>query len=296
MKCPKCGGEISGNTKFCEYCGSQISVDMKKEQEQLNKVGCPKCGSSNISFNREKQGELKRGKGTIVVRSTVGFCKDCGYTWQTTEQTKKKKTWLWVLGWIYMFPLPLTILLLRKKNMNKNAKIIILVVAWLLYLIIPISGCLSESSSTKAQSDSTNFETQAEEFAEKQVVDPESQDENAIEASATENANALTFIIIPDEKGEYGFENTLNAGTEFEETQIVYHIPAGTYTVTNLGEFQGQIGAMSDETHITENGWEEPASTGDVVIIKPNKSVEFTIQDGYYLEVHVNGNLEFVQK
>lgn len=28
---------------------------------------------------------------------------------------KKRKTWLWVLGWICIFPLPLTILMLRKK-------------------------------------------------------------------------------------------------------------------------------------------------------------------------------------
>lgn len=53
---------------------------------------------------------------------------------------------------------------------------------------------------------------------------------------------------------------------------------------------------MSDETHITDEGWKEPASTGDVVLIKPNESAEFTIQDGYYLEVHVNRKLEFVQK
>ena len=52
MKCPNCGAEI-GNNQICEFCGSQITLAMKKAQEQLNKKGCPKCGSSNISFNRE---------------------------------------------------------------------------------------------------------------------------------------------------------------------------------------------------------------------------------------------------
>ena len=121
MKCPNCGAEITGKAKFCGFCGSSITVQMLKEQEQLNKAGCPRCRSTNISFSREKQGELKGRRGTAVIRSTVGVCKDCGYTWQTDSNVsapKKRRTWLWVLGWIFIFPLPLTILLLRKKQMK----------------------------------------------------------------------------------------------------------------------------------------------------------------------------------
>ena len=44
MKCPNCGAEIESG-KFCEFCGAQLSTEMLKEQEQLNKQGCPKCGS-----------------------------------------------------------------------------------------------------------------------------------------------------------------------------------------------------------------------------------------------------------
>ena len=68
MKCPNCGGEIENNAKFCTFCGSQITVEMQKEREQLNKSGCPKCGSTNVTFNREKQGELKGKNGTVVVK------------------------------------------------------------------------------------------------------------------------------------------------------------------------------------------------------------------------------------
>ena len=50
MKCPNCGAEI-GNGNVCEYCGTQIAQDMKKEQ--LNKNGCQKCGRTNMRFNRE---------------------------------------------------------------------------------------------------------------------------------------------------------------------------------------------------------------------------------------------------
>lgn len=143
MKCLNCGAEISTNSKECEFCGSQISYEMRKEQEKLNKQGCPKCGSSNINFNREKQGELNGKNGTAIVRSTVGVCKDCGHTWSVssgTEMPKKRKTWLWVLGWICIFPLPLTILLIRKKEMKPALKYGIIVIAWIIYLLIGLGS------------------------------------------------------------------------------------------------------------------------------------------------------------
>ncbi len=139
MKCPHCGAEIE-NTKFCEYCGSQITAEMRKEQEQLNKKGCPKCGSSNVTFRRENQGEVNGKKAKQIVHRTVGVCKDCGETWFTDSEVKKRKTWLWVLGWIFIFPLPLTILLLRKKEMNQYLKYGIIAVAWIVYAVLVING------------------------------------------------------------------------------------------------------------------------------------------------------------
>ncbi len=62
MKCPNCGADIKNGYKICEFCDSSITADMKREQEYVNKVGCPKCGSSDIIFNRETQGEVKSKK------------------------------------------------------------------------------------------------------------------------------------------------------------------------------------------------------------------------------------------
>jgi len=139
MKCQNCGAEI-GDSKICEYCGSKITSEMQKEQEKLNKAGCPKCGSTNIAFKRENQGEFKDKKSKQIVTRTVGVCNDCGATWFTDEEKKKRKTWLWVLGWIFIFPLPLTLILLKKKEMKPIIKYGIIALAWILYLIIAFSG------------------------------------------------------------------------------------------------------------------------------------------------------------
>lgn len=147
MKCPSCGAETKG--KFCEYCGSEMP------QEKANVGGCPKCGSSNVSFKRERVGTATQsrsqknviGKGRTghsVSQSayrTVGLCQSCGYTWNPNGSNKSgRKTWLWVLGWICIFPVPLTILMLRKKNMKPAVKYGIIAAAWLLFFIIGSSG------------------------------------------------------------------------------------------------------------------------------------------------------------
>lgn len=133
MKCPNCGAEVSGG--FCSFCGSQLS------EETTQKVKCANCGSTNIAFKRENQGEIRGKKAKQIVHRTVGYCKDCGNTWYIAENSpKRRKTWLWVLGWIFIFPLPLTIILLRKKEMKPVIKYAIIAVAWVIYLIIALAS------------------------------------------------------------------------------------------------------------------------------------------------------------
>lgn len=132
MKCPNCGAET--REPICEYCGSEV-------QQESKRAKCSKCGSTDIAFKRENQGEVRGKKSKQIVHRTVGYCKDCGNTWYVAEDApKKRKTWLWVLGWICIFPLPLTILLLRNKKMKSVIKYTIIAVAWLIYLLIGLSG------------------------------------------------------------------------------------------------------------------------------------------------------------
>lgn len=186
MKCPHCSAEIE-NTKFCEYCGSQITAEMRKEQEQLNKKGCPKCGSSNVTFRRENQGEVNGKKTKQIVHRTVGVCKDCGETWFTDSEVKKRKTWLWVLGWIFIFPLPLTILLLRRKEMNQHLKYGIIAAAWIIYAVLMITGGGKDSKpAVDEPAQTTGFWEQITEAA---GADPAQQE---TEAKTTDSAKPVT--------------------------------------------------------------------------------------------------------
>lgn len=153
MKCQNCGAEI-GNNKFCQFCGTQVTAEMRREQEILNKKGCPKCGSSNVQFNRENQGEVQGKNNKRIVHKTVGFCKDCGYTWYPNNAAGTKKNdnmvW-WILGWIFFFPAPLMVLIWRKKNTwDIKIKIGVTVAFWLLFIVIGLSGNKEKASLTDA--------------------------------------------------------------------------------------------------------------------------------------------------
>ena len=177
MKCPNCGAEI-GESKFCEFCGTQISLEMKKEQEQLNKKGCPKCGSSNIKFTRENHGEVRGKNAKQIVHRTVGFCQDCGHTWYpesaANDAPKKKNTIWWVLGWIFFFPAPVMVLIWRKKNTwDIKVKIAVTAAFWILFYIIGSinnnkttnevpQAAVIEQSETEASTDTKNVATNVE--------------------------------------------------------------------------------------------------------------------------------------
>ena len=62
---------------------------------------------------------------------------------------RKRKTWLWVLGWIFIFPLPLTLILLKKSNISKGLKYGIIVAAWVIYLLAVIGGANTNSDTNK---------------------------------------------------------------------------------------------------------------------------------------------------
>ena len=276
MKCPNCGAETKGTV--CEYCGSEI------RQQRNSKAACSKCGSTNIAFKRENQGEVRGKKSKQVIHRTVGYCKDCGNTWYVAENVpKKRKTWLWVLGWICIFPLPLTILLLRKKNMKPVVKYLIIAVAWLAYLLIAFSGNSEDKESSLTEA----------------TIAPTSQVEESSQVSTPAEA-PLTFIIMDGELGEYGEEVVLNAETEFEEHEITYYIPAGTYSVTNLNaKGGGQVTVYSGGPEY-DGEWQyfvADENCASPIVVMAGETKELAIKEGQFIVLSDGTeNIQFVLK
>ena len=266
MKCPSCGADIDMKSKQCTFCGAYITSDMRKEREMVTKEGCPKCGSSNITFNREKQGEYKGKNGTSIVRSTVGFCKDCGHTWTPSTPPKKKDhTALWVLGWICIFPLPLTILLLRKKELKPLIKYGSIVLAWLVYLVIGLSGNSDKKNAVKetpvVKEEATVQDTAAEE-AEEEPVETPAVEEKAADTSISAGglAEKYSVTLAPSSKdmkvGDIGEKSGIFVGLSY--------VKAMTYLPTALGKED-----ISGNNEVIIGFFDFLNATGDKTSISP---------------------------
>lgn len=124
--CPKCGVKAGTEAKKCPNCGA----------EYYSKA-CPDCGyTSETRQNNENK--------TIVYADTVTHV----YADEATRPVKKRKTWLWVLGWIFMFPAPLTVLMVRNQKLSLWLRIVIAAAAWLLYFGIGYSSSYIDRAST----------------------------------------------------------------------------------------------------------------------------------------------------
>ena len=192
------------------------------------------------------------------------------------DAPKKKKTWLWVLGWIFIFPVPLTIILLRKKDMNSILKYGIIAVAWIVYLAIGFSGGVNNA-------DNTTMDPTAETSVISSTEDKQTTTEITT-AQITETKN--TIEIIDGEKGEYGKEITMSAGTDLEEKLIVYYVPAGKYIVKNLGNYRTQVSVYEGFEKNSETGYDEYTNTGNIVVLDVNGKDEIEVPDGWFIEIH----------
>jgi len=182
MSCPNCGSHLTQNDKTGEYvcssCGGSFILDDEKQHIQYDNAE-----DAGYQFEKGRQRAQAENAPRVVYVQTSSSSSH-------NVPRKKRKTWLWVLGWICLFPLPLTILLLRKKDMKPALKYGIIAAAWIIYLIIGIIGNINNSDNTNTN----NTVNQQGSTASATVTETEASVTNATTAEAN-IANAIdTFV------------------------------------------------------------------------------------------------------
>ena len=168
------------------------------------------------------------------------------FNMKSGKPPKKRRTWLWVLGWIFIFPVPLTILMLKNQKLSKPVKIGIIVAAWIVYLIIGLAGGGSgdNKDSSNANAETTTIEQLADNSAANDSTTGSS--ESAIdgfiaEINKSEDIN-LEYVedFIPSDKegGHYRTEFRLNAWKDPTGKAYKYGDSTVDIILSSSGEIQ----------------------------------------------------------
>lgn len=150
MTCPHCKGTMKINSDdkscVCEYCGATVLID---------------SGKTSLSFdNAEESGYLfERGRQRAIEEATREKTENQYTPPVAAAQPKKRKTWLWVLGWLFIFPVPLTILMLRNTKYPKAVRYAIIALAWIVFLAMAANN---NSDSINNKNDNTAGNTSKE--------------------------------------------------------------------------------------------------------------------------------------
>lgn len=146
INCPSCGAvlKVDGDKKgaVCEHCGSSFMFD--DEVQHIQYDNAEDAGYQFEKGRQRAQAEARQQQVQKNINRPSG-------NGNGKAPSKKNNTWLWVLGWICIFPIPLTILLLRKKDMNPKLKYGIIAAAWIIYLLIGLSGQGKDNTVDKTQ-------------------------------------------------------------------------------------------------------------------------------------------------
>ena len=161
MICPHCGAqlEIEEGRKqaYCGHCGSKLLID---DEVIHHKIDDAEEAGYKFEKGRQKAQAEARMREAQIQQMQMQQRQASSYVPPDLEKPKKRRTWLWVIGWLCMFPVPLTILMLRKKDMDPKLRYGIIAAGWLVYLALGMSGGKNSGTSGSNQT-STPAETKA---------------------------------------------------------------------------------------------------------------------------------------
>lgn len=235
MVCPNCGAslQVDADQKnlTCSYCGNGLYVDDEVKHVQYD-------NAEEAGYQFEKGRQRAQAEATRVQQQTFNM--------NFGKPPKKRKTWLWVLGWIFIFPVPLTILMLRNQKLSKPVKIGIIVAAWIVYLIIGLAGGGSgdNKDSSNANTETTTIEQPAYNSAANDSTAGSS--ESAIDSFIAEINKSedisLEYVenFIPSDKegGHYRTEFRLNAWKDSTGKSYKYGDSTIDIILSSSGEIQ----------------------------------------------------------
>lgn len=235
MVCPNCGAslQVDADQKnlTCSYCGNGLYVDDEVKHVQYD-------NAEETGYQFEKGRQRAQAEATRVQQQTFNM--------NFGKPPKKRKTWLWVLGWIFIFPVPLTILMLRNQKLSKPVKIGIIVAAWIVYLIIGLAGggSIDNKDSSNANTATTTIEQPAYNSAANDSTAGSS--ESAIDSFIAEINQSedisLEYVedFIPSDKegGHYRTEFRLNAWKDSTGKSYKYGDSTVDIILSSSGEIQ----------------------------------------------------------
>ena len=161
MACPHCGAqlEIEEGRKqvYCSHCGSKLLID---DEVVHHKIDDAEEAGYRFEKGRQKAQAEARMREIQMQQRQMQQKQAGSYIPPELEKPKKRRTWLWVLGWLCIFPVPLTILMLRKKDMDPKIKYGIIAAGWLVYFALGMSRGKNSNASGSNQTASVT-ETKA---------------------------------------------------------------------------------------------------------------------------------------
>ncbi len=166
----------------------------------------------------------------------------------------------------------------QDNSQAKKTAFICLGVALVSFIIVGLSPAPKAKEQTETPATNTPAETT----------------ETAETETKTETEEKPTIVITAGEKGEYGQDLVLNAGTDMADEVIGYFVPVGTYEITNNGEYMTQVNVYKNEVNKTDDGWEEWAD-GKVERLDIGETKTITIEDGYFVNVDEPAKITLVQ-